>query len=455
MIRHLLQLIWNQRKQNAWLWAELLLVSVFLWFLVDYLYVMGRTYTAPLGFDIRHTYSIVISSLSERSPDYIPKEKRERPDGVHLLTALDRIRTYPGVESACLTDGGMPYYMGSRNLVWRIDTLQVPCRYAFVTPEFFDVFRIYDKDGKTASLKRAIEDNNSIVISADVETMNPGLSLLGQKAYRGNVTDEIEETIRGINVPIRRHEYTKAEPNVYRALRLSRMEEGYYEGMIDAVRLCVRVRPDVDNADFPARFRKDMAEQLRLGNLYLLDVQPLSYIRDGYIRSIGVENEVKTRVAVACFLLANIFLGIIGTFWFRTEYRKGEMGLRMALGSTRRQLNSIMVGEGVLLLVLVFIPSLVISFNIAHMDLIDTYQLPFTWLRFAICGGITFVLIVLMIICGVWYPARSTARLEPAEALHSGVSDNEPDVRYRTLFYDMAVDIQLLTSLAQHLLIDR
>ena len=92
MIQHLLQLIWNQRKQNAWLWAELLLVSVFLWFLVDYLYVMGRTYTAPLGFDIRHTYSIVISSLSERSPDYIPKEKRERPDGVHLLTALDRIR---------------------------------------------------------------------------------------------------------------------------------------------------------------------------------------------------------------------------------------------------------------------------------------------------------------------------------------------------------------------------
>jgi hypothetical protein len=35
------------------------------------------------------------------------------------------------------------------------------------------------------------------------------------------------------------------------------------------------------------------------------------------------------------------------------------------------------------------------------------------------------------------------------------VSDNEPDVRYRTLFYDMSVDIQLFTSLAQHLLIDR
>ena len=77
-----------------------------------------------------------------------------------------------------------------------------------------------------------------------------------------------------------------------------------------------------------------------------------------------------------------------------------------------------MVGRGCLAAGLGVHPSLVISFNIAHMDLIDTYQLPFTWLRFAICGGITFVLIVLMIICGVWYPARSTARLEPAEALH-------------------------------------
>ena len=125
MIQHLLQLIWNQRKQNAWLWAELLLVSVFLWFLVDYLYVMGRTYTAPLGFDIRHTYSIVISSLSERSPDYI----RRRSGSAGWCSSADGVGSHPHlsrVESACLTDGGMPYYMGSRNLVWRIDTLQVP-----------------------------------------------------------------------------------------------------------------------------------------------------------------------------------------------------------------------------------------------------------------------------------------------------------------------------------------
>ena len=78
--------------------------------------------------------------------------------------------------------------------------------------------------------------------------------------------------------PIRRHEYTKAEPNVYRALRLSRMEEGYYEGMIDAVRLCVRVRRMSIMLISPHASARIWPEQLRLGNLYLLDVQPLSYI---------------------------------------------------------------------------------------------------------------------------------------------------------------------------------
>ena len=75
MIRHLLQLIWNQRKQNAWLWAELLLVSVFLWFLglpvCDGAHVYGSSglrYPAYVQHRDQQPF--------ERSPDYIPKEKR-------------------------------------------------------------------------------------------------------------------------------------------------------------------------------------------------------------------------------------------------------------------------------------------------------------------------------------------------------------------------------------------
>ena len=46
MIQHILKLIWNQRRQNGWLWAELLLVSVILWFpvVLGGLFICNGTY---------------------------------------------------------------------------------------------------------------------------------------------------------------------------------------------------------------------------------------------------------------------------------------------------------------------------------------------------------------------------------------------------------------------------
>lgn len=419
MIRHLLRLIWNQRRQNGWLWAELLLVSVFLWFLVDYLYVMGRTYTTPLGFDIEHTYQIGFGDLSDSNPDFLSKEERAPgdTDGALLLDLLERIRAYPGVEEVCYSDAGIPYTQGTRFINFQVDSLERNCRWMKVSPDYFTVFRVRDREGRTEPLVEALRKPQGAVFSEGFGQDDPDFNLsLGQEIVRMFVNDHFK--LNGICQPVRRSEYERAEPVAFLPITASTVADGYYDGEMNSLEICFRVRPEVDDAGFAARFRKDMAKQARIGNIYMLDVTPMSDLRTQYIRSTGVENEVKTRVAVACFLLVNIFLGIIGTFWFRTEYRKGEMGLRMALGSTRRQLNSIMMGEGILLLILAFVPSLVISFNIATMDLVDSYLLPFTWLRFAICEGITFTLIVCMIICGVWYPARTTARLEPAEALH-------------------------------------
>lgn len=69
--------------------------------------------------------------------------------------------------------------------------------------------------------------------------------------------------------------------------------------------------------------------------------------------------EMNTRLSILFFLLINIFLGIVGTFWFRTRQRQGEIGM-----------------------------------------------------------VITYLLIALMIIAGIWYSANKAACLEPVEALH-------------------------------------
>lgn len=77
----------------------------------------------------------------------------------------------------------------------------------------------------------------------------------------------------------------------------------------------------------------DADRQYQVGNLYLLDITPLSDVRTAY--ETDSVNELNTQFCIIFFLLLNIFLGIIGTFWFRTQHRRAEIALRMALGSTR------------------------------------------------------------------------------------------------------------------------
>ena len=90
----------------------------------------------------------------------------------------------------------------------------------------------------------------------------------------------------------------------------------------------------------------------------------------------------------------------------------------MALGATRNQLRSTVLGEGVLLLTLAFVPAVVICGNIMFADLTNTVLMDNTVLRFVVGMLITYLLIVGMIIAGIWYPANEAARLKPAEALH-------------------------------------
>ena len=51
----LLKQIRNERLSNGWLCAELLIVFVVLWYILDWTYETARTYYEPLGYDISNT----------------------------------------------------------------------------------------------------------------------------------------------------------------------------------------------------------------------------------------------------------------------------------------------------------------------------------------------------------------------------------------------------------------
>ena len=158
-------------------------------------------------------------------------------------------------------------------------------------------------------------------------------------------------------------------------------------------------------------------KQFRIGNVYISEVRSFKDIRRNFQQSWS--NDLRNYVMGMGFLLLNIFLGLLGTFWFRTQQRRSEIALHKAHGASDINVFIRLVSEGLLLLLLVTPIAFIIDYNLANMEL-NSWRNGTTleWGRLLLCAAISFVLIGLMIAIGISIPARKAMKVQPAEALH-------------------------------------
>ena len=130
-------------------------------------------------------------------------------------------------------------------------------------------------------------------------------------------------------------------------------------------------------------------------------------------------DDLRNYVMGMGFLLLNIFLGLLGTFWFRTQQRRSEIALHKVHGASDMSIFTRLISEGLLLLLLVTPVALFIDYNLASMEL-NSWRNGTTleWERLLLCAAISFLLIGLMIAIGIGIPARRAMKVQPAEALH-------------------------------------
>ena len=413
MIKHLLKIIWNERSHNIGIWIELLLVSLFLWYITDYLYVTISEYNRPMGFDIENTYKIQLGILNDQNTDFMKDEPLDA-DVARLKTILERIQHNSMIEAASVSFHSSPYN-GSNSLLFLYnDTLQT--NYALrrmVTPDFFKVFRYKSKNGSTEELVKALE-RDELVISASIEK-----KLFGKKesAVGREISFEKSDSaqlyrVGAVSTNIRYDNFSNSD-----SYYADKINNDYYNFLardyIDILEICVRVKPEEEH-DFENRFRIQMTEQLRLGNYYLNTIQSIPEIKKAF--QLDDMNDLRMRFFIIFFLLINIFLGITGTFWFRTQYRRNEIGVRIAMGETRKGLLKMFYTEGLLLLTFAMIPSMLVFAFIKNAEILHYYW-TFTIGRYFIGFGITYLLLALMILLGIWFPARRAVKVSPADAL--------------------------------------
>lgn len=422
MKRKLLKQIFKEWRTNVWLATELLVVSVICWYLVDTEYVTTSVRNEPKGFDTSHCYRIYFDILNENSSEYVDMGPMAEENMGHIVEVLsdqfykmyDRIENRPEIEAIGMGRNAF-HYNGSNNVCnLYIDSIHRNSGWVIermVTPGFLRVFRYHGVDGETPEkLAEILErEPQAMFVSENMFNMVPdGSSIHDFLGQRATIRDDLSMIVRAVLVTPRYSDYHPAARSYSIVRGASREEVPFMNEMV------VRVKDNMDD-NFIENFLRD-SEEINEGNYFISGVDSFDDIRDSY--QSGKEIEQRNQRIIFIFLAINVFLGVFGTFWFRTQQRVHEIAVRKAHGATSIGVLRRLITEGLLLLVLVTPLALVADWILIHFELVKYYMDGFTDpVRFAVCTLISFGMLAVMITLGILIPALRAMRLSPARAL--------------------------------------
>lgn len=414
-IIHNLRIIRTNLRGNGWVLAELFLVFVVLWFLCDSLGCMKYTFYRPLGYDISHVYQLSMATGGESRDSSLTRADK-------YLGILRKLEQDPAVESAALCYWSLPMDgSNSYNSLAAQDSLFVNARCIYATGGYTDVFR-FDEDPQRPFARAASSENSVMLSEGAVDRFRkkmPAFSPDTPLSYGDSTTTIVQAGRIGA---FREYRYGSDASWFFYHIDENLMKKEFTN---ERAQIVFRVKPAADGPDYREKFLREVAPRLDTDDMFVVDAAPYTLQQEQFELMNGDTDKVNTQGIVVLFLLANVFLGLIGTFWFRTRRRRGEIALRMAMGSSRKLVFSMLVGEGLLLLTLAALPAMLVCYNIGvaefsigRTELISTWPVKWSFARFLLGSLGAWLLIALMVVIGIWFPARKAMKIEPAEALH-------------------------------------
>ncbi len=403
MTKHLLRLVWNRKRENGLVMAE-----IFFSFVVLFAVMAAAAWAAdglrrPLGFDIPRVLSVSIRMKS--SQDAGPEARAWAP----LEDALRRVKALPEVESAAVIMS--PPYSTS---TWESDTSHGGRRISyeenFGSDELADVLGLtltkghwFSREDDAASGWAPVVINERLCRELFGNGDPLGQTLADPPKERVAGEDFVPRRIVGVLTDFRKDgEIAPLKNYVFNRVVPSR------PGGPLPRNLAVRVRPRT-----PAAFEEALARTIQqVDPSWSIVVKPVSELRAA---------SLKLRLAplvfvglVGLFLLLMVVLGLTGVVWQNVTRRTREIGLRRAKGSTRAQIVLLIVGEVLVVTAFGVFPALAL---LIQVPLLGALPVIGTGVYLSSLAGSVAVMFLLTALCALT-PARMAMRLSPAEALH-------------------------------------
>lgn len=413
MKRDLLKQMKNEWRENFWLVLELLVVLLAVWYICMTILRPAAQFCSPRGFDAENVWCMKLKTINNESPLYHDYgEETQRKFGESVVTILNNIRRNRHVEAAALSANALPYqysYMGSSITINDNDTIPMGVNRRLASPDMVKVLHYRSLNGVSEDEMVELMKKGEYLLSSypEFDDVRDVRAYIGKPFHLGG--DSVNRYISHVLIEnVVRSEF---EGRWGGTLVVPIDEEEVADGTYSNIwEIAVRVRPGEETA-FLNDFRRDRKMQVA-GNVYL--GQPQSLMKNRYMAHRSQYIELRVMTAGAVFLMAIVFLGILGTFWYRIRRREGEIALRKVNGATAGDIFRRLETEGIILLSLATL--LAAGVGVWYwFDTVERYR-GWEWQFFA-SGVAAFLLMLAVVAAGIWIPARLAMKIEPATAL--------------------------------------
>ncbi len=386
MLRHLFKLIWNKKGTHSLLIIEVWAAFMVLFGVLTLIVFNLRNYLQPIGFQYEQVWNLELSS-NQDTTELAPKLQR----------AIQRVRSYPQVVTASRMSSNTPFSANQIGNSVTHNKVSVGGDFYYTDTELAKVLDLPLKKGRWYAESDLVGKFIPIVINQAME-------------------DKLFQNESGLNKVVKRDDKTS-----YKVVGVVDKFKAKGEFMSDSpglfqmlekndrwnANILIKTKPGTD-AHFEARLVKDIAMML-----------PGWGVEVGYLKDSRKTRQNLTLVPVLVFLivsgflLTNVALGLFGVLNLNIAKRKGEIGLRRAMGATESGVTGQFLGEIWVLATFSLIVGLVFAVQFPLMNVFDLDKEIYIT---AILAAVV-VIYIIVTLCA-WFPSKQAATIHPAVALH-------------------------------------
>ena len=393
MIRHLLKLVWNRKRANALIVAEIFISFLVIFAVLTGLIMFGVAWSDPIGFNWNNVWDVRM--------DFDIDGRQQADPELHaaVMRMLAEAKSFPQVASAAISNTP-PYSFSNTNGTRTFEGREVDLVMDDVTDDFAEVMQLKVIRGRFFNVEDDAANFQPIVIDR-----NAAMAIFGTIDAIGRKLEENENEysqVVGVVEPFRKD----GESSLPMNMLFYRTSPTRKYGRLGS-HLLLRVHPGT-----PADFEEKLANRLQ-------QISPTVTFRVRHMDQMRL-TMLRTRLSplvlgsiVGLFLILMVTLGLTGVLWQNVTRRTRELGLRRALGASGATVHRQILLEVALLATLAVIVGAIL---IAQLPILGIFRVITPGIFTAGFLGALATIYGLTVLCGL-YPSWLASRLQPADAL--------------------------------------